>query len=69
MKKGQEMPVTLRFKPLETEWLRKKSVELNKVLIGNEKKPVTESELAHMVLEMALPNLKVDKNGDFYIDL
>lgn len=69
MKKGQEMPATLRFKPLETEWLRKKSVELNKVLIGNEKKPVTESELAHMVLEMALPNLKVDKNGDFYIDL
>ena len=69
MQKDKEMPSKLRFKPLETELLRKKSIELNKILIGNEQKPVTESELAHIVLELAIKKLKVEKNGNFYIDL
>lgn len=44
----------LRLKKNEEEMLRKKSIEVNKVLINDNKKPMTESELLHAIIEEGL---------------
>jgi len=41
---------SLRLKKEETELLRKKSIEVNKVLINSNRQPMTESELLHEVI-------------------
>lgn len=63
------MPSTLRLKDSEQEHLRKKCIEINKVLINNDHAPMSDSELAHMVLELTLPHVKADKEGKIFIDL
>jgi len=69
MTEDKKLPSTLRLKPQEQDLLRAKSIEINKVLITNDHAPLTESELAHMVLEMTLKRVKADKDGTVFIDL
>ena len=62
------MPVSVRLNKDEQKELHKKSIEINKMLIEKEKKPVAESDLAHFVLEKMVKFIKVDKNGEIFID-
>lgn len=58
-----KMPATLRLSKDEQKLLAKKCIQINKLLIGMEKKPITESELAHIVLESGINQIEVDKEG------
>lgn len=52
---------SLRLKKTEEELLRKKSIEINKVLINSNRQPVTESELLHVVVEEGLKRIEAGK--------
>ncbi len=69
MSTGKEMPSTLRLKDSEQEALRRKCVEINKILINNDHPPMSDSELAHVALELTLKHLKADKDGRIFVDL
>ncbi|AOE88318.1 hypothetical protein THL1_6021 (plasmid) [Pseudomonas sp. TCU-HL1] len=45
------MPATLRLTATEQELLRKKCIEINKLLIKQGRQPIKDSELAHFLLE------------------
>jgi len=49
---------SLRLKKEETELLRKKSIEVNKVLINSNRQPMTESELLHEVIQEGLGRIE-----------
>ncbi|EHC03947.1 mobilization protein BmgB [Shewanella baltica OS625] len=61
------MPVTLRLTKEEQRNTELKCREINKVLINIEKSPMQESELLHLVIELALSRIKINKKGE--IDL
>ncbi len=69
MTEDKSVPSTLRLKPKEQDLLRAKSIEINKMLITNDHAPMTESELAHMLLELTLKHVKADKDGRIFVDL
>ena len=69
MNRETSVPATLRLKEVEQELLRKKCIDINKVLIMNDHPPVSESDLAHLALEMTLKKIKADKEGNIFIDL
>lgn len=69
MIEDKSVPSTLRLKPKEQDLLRAKSIEINKMLITNDHAPMTESELAHMLLELTLKHVKADKDGRIFVDL
>ena len=48
----------IRLKKHEEEKLRKKSIEINKVLINSNRSPYTESELLHEIIEMGLERIE-----------
>jgi len=62
------MAANLRYNKKEEELLRKKCVEINKVLVAKEKQPLRDSELAHFVLENAIPYVKITKSGKLVIE-
>jgi hypothetical protein len=62
------MPTTLRFTKQEEVELQRKCVELNKLLIMKERPPIRESELAHIILKEKIKDVKVDKDGNIYIE-
>jgi len=62
------MPETLRITKKEDKEVRKKCVEINKILVEAGKMPVRESELIHILLKMALENIQIDKNGKMYVN-
>lgn len=57
----------LRLKDEEIEKVRKKAIEINKKLIRLEKEPIKDSELIHIVIDLGLENIIVNKNGDLEI--
>jgi len=63
------MPTNIRLTKKEEKLLHDKVIEINKVLVMNGFMPVKESELAHIVFDIALPNIKVNKKGQIEIDL
>jgi len=63
------MAGNLRLNKIEEENLRKRCVEINKILVKNEKMPLRESELAHFLLESTLKHVKADKQGNIFIDI
>lgn len=58
---GKKTMKSLRLKKNEEELLRKKSIEINKVLINSNRQPVTESELLHEVVEQGLKRIEAGK--------
>lgn len=65
--RSEKMPVTLRLTKEEQRNTELKCREINKVLINIEKSPMQESELLHLVIELALSRIKINKKGE--IDL
>lgn len=62
------MPKTLRLSDKEQEDLRKKSIEINKLLVKEGLQPLKDSELAHKILEKSITYVRVDKKGEIYLD-
>ena len=61
------MPATLRLTKKEQDQLHRKCIELNKKLIKAEKMPVTESELAHIILSEGIGKTLI--NSSFKVKL
>lgn len=57
------MPESMRFTKTEQQKLHTACIKLNKVLIAAEQKPIQESELAHLLIEMGLETIHVTKSG------
>lgn len=64
-----KMPVTLRLTNDEQESLRKKCIEINKILIKNNRQPIKDSELAHLLLEKSMAYMAVSDKGDLILDV
>lgn len=58
---------SLRLKKTEEELLRKKSIEINKVLINSNRKPLTESQLIHEIIEEGLKRVEAGKENNTVI--
>ncbi len=54
---------SIRLKTHEEELLRRKSIEINKVLINSNRRPMTESELLHEVITEALMRTEAGTKG------
>ncbi len=63
------MPTNLRFTKKEENNLRKKCIQINKILIDKNKLPIRESELAHIILDKSITYVKTDSKGEIYIDI
>lgn len=57
------MATSIRINDTEQELLRKKAVELNKILINNNKQPIRDSELVHLLIEHGTELLEVTVSG------
>ena len=58
-----EMVQSVRLNEQEQELLRKKAVELNKVLIQKGQQPLRDSELVHILIEEGLDLIEVGASG------
>ena len=54
----------LRIKEVQSENLRKKCIEINKILISMNKEPLKDSEIAHKILDIGLKSIFVNKYGE-----
>ncbi|UIJ74334.1 hypothetical protein LXF01_08735 [Acinetobacter sp. SH20PTE14] len=57
------MVQSVRLNEQEQELLRKKAVELNKVLIQKGQQPLRDSELVHILIEEGLDLIEVGTSG------
>lgn len=64
----KQMPKTLRLSDKEQEDLRKKCIEINKLLVKEGLQPLKDSELAHKILEKSITCVRVDKKGEIYFE-
>lgn len=62
------MVTAVRLTTDEQEEIRKKCIEINKLLIKNNKMPVKESELIHKILEKTISCVQVNNSGEIYIE-
>lgn len=65
---GSDMPTNIRLTKKEQEVLGKKAIKINKLLVGMEMKPMSESELIHKILEKSLTNVEINKRGEIIIE-
>ncbi|WP_445115675.1 hypothetical protein [Acinetobacter sp. WZC-1] len=59
----KKMVQSVRINDQEQELLRKKAVELNKVLIQKGQQPLRDSELIHILVDQGLELLEVSSSG------
>ena len=57
------MAITVRMNAKEQEMLRKKCIELNKLLINRNLMPIKESELVHIILEQCINETELTTSG------
>lgn len=57
----EKMIKMLRIKEVQSENLRKKCIEINKILISMNKEPLKDSEIAHKILDMGIKSIFVNK--------
>lgn len=63
------MATNVRLNDMEQEAIRKKCIEINKLLIGNNKEPLKDSELVHKILDLSITYAKVSTKGEIYLDI
>jgi hypothetical protein len=68
MKGSGSMPATLRLTTAEQELLRKKCIDINKLLIKQGKQPLRDSELAHFLLEKSVAYIEVSDSGELTLE-
>ena len=61
------MAITVRMNDKEQELLRKKCIELNKLLINRNLMPIKESELVHIILEQCINNVELTTSGNLKV--
>ena len=61
------MVQSVRLNDIEQEKLRKKAVELNKVLIQKGQQPVRDSELVHILIEEGIELIEINNSGKLTI--
>jgi len=61
------MVQSVRLNESEQEKLRKKAVEINKVLIQKGQQPVRDSELVHILIEQGIDLIEVNNSGEVVI--
>ncbi|MCO8060381.1 hypothetical protein [Acinetobacter towneri] len=61
------MVQSVRLNDAEQEKLRKKAVELNKVLIQKGQQPVRDSELVHILIEEGIELIEISNSGKLTI--
>lgn len=69
MKGDGSMPATLRLTNAEQELLRRKCIEINKLLIKQGRQPIRDSELAHFLLEKSVGYVEISESGELKLDL
>lgn len=57
------MPMTIRLNDQEQEAIRKKAVEINKILINKGLQPLKDSEIVHIILKESIACLEVGESG------
>lgn len=57
------MPMTIRLNDHEQEAIRKKAVEINKILINKGLQPLKDSEIVHIILKESISCLEVGESG------
>jgi len=63
------MAVTVRLNDTEQERLRRKAIELNKVLINRGLEPIKDSELVHRILDQTIESAEISSSGEIIISL
>lgn len=61
------MPINVRLNEREQEEIRKKCIEINKILIEENREPIKDSELVHKILDK-VTNIRVTKSGEIYFE-
>lgn len=61
------MAITVRMSDKEQEMLRKKCIELNKLLINRNLMPIKESELVHIILEQCINETELTTSGQIKV--
>jgi hypothetical protein len=69
IKEAKIMVTAVRLTEEEQEALRKKCIEINKLLIKNNKMPLRESELVHEILTKTITYVDVNIKGEITIDV
>lgn len=69
MKETEQMVTAVRLTTEEQEALRKKCIEINKLLIKANQMPLRESELIHKILEKTMSCIDVNNKGEIIFDL
>ena len=62
-----KMVQSVRLNDQEQEALRKKAVELNKILIQKGQQPIRDSELVHILIEQGIEFIEVGTSGNVFI--
>lgn len=62
------MPKTVKLSEWEQKKLHEQVIKLNKVLIGENRKPIQESELVHKILEQTITKTGVSASGTIIIN-
>lgn len=68
MKGDGSMPATLRLTNAEQEVLRRKCIEINKLLIKQGRQPIRDSELAHFLLEKSVGYVEISESGELKLE-
>ncbi|TLX52747.1 hypothetical protein DN824_22075 [Stutzerimonas nosocomialis] len=63
------MPTNLRLTADEQDALRKKAIEINKLLVKQGMQPLRDSELAHKILEKSIACAEVTSKGEIVLAL
>lgn len=63
-RKGKKMASQLRLKEGEQERVRKKCIEINKLLVKSDKSPLKDSELIHIIIDLGLDMVEINRNGE-----
>lgn len=61
------MASQLRIKEAEQEKIRKKSIEINKLLVREGKEPLKDSELVHIIIDLGLDMVEVNRKGEIVL--
>lgn len=62
------MPTNVRLTQHEQDQLRKKSIEINRLLVKKGMQPLRDSELVHKILEKSVPYVQLNDQGEIVIE-
>lgn len=61
------MAINVRLNNDEQERIRKKAIELNKVLVNKGLEPIRDSELVHKILDQTIESIEISASGEIIV--